>query len=122
MLAKSLKIAMVLAVVLTFFGGNAMADNRGRDGHHPTKWDRGHQNHQADNWRHHDRDHHQGARHHVVYRYYGHRHPAPATYYRPQQRVYTPHPLAPRIVFLGPIPVPVPPPPHEVIGYITGHR
>ena len=111
MLAKSIKFAIVFAVILTLFGGTAMADNRGRDGHRQTEWNRGH--------------HHQSyERHHQAYahRSYNH-HKVPRVIHRqPVRRVVKANPLAPRIVFLGPIPVPVPPSPHEVLGYLSGHR
>ncbi len=121
MLAKSLKFAIVFAVVLAFFGGTAMADNRGRGGHDTTKWDRGHQKHHVVKRDNHYRKHHQGD-HYNAHRDYGHRNPPSRPVQHPQNRVSKLHPLAPRVVFLGPIPVPVPPPPHEVLGYLAGHR
>jgi len=121
MLAKSLKFAMVFALVLAFFGGTAMADNRGRDGHHTAKWERGHQKHHVYKQPNHYRKHHQGD-HYYARRDYGHRNPPRPSVHQPRYQVSKPHPLAPRIVFLGPIPVPVPPPPHEVLGYLAGHR
>lgn len=121
MMAKFLKSVIVLAMVLTFFGGTAMADRRGRDYHHPKK---GH--------RHHLKHHHKGRSH---YHYHRHIRVAPPrdhhrrhvrvvrqrpTYRQPRYHAADPHPLAPRIVFLGGLPVPVPPPPHEVLDYLTG--
>ena len=116
MLTKSLKLAIVFLVLTAFFSGAAMADSRGRDGHRTTKWDHGSRNYHYDNRNNHhwnyDPSHHH-AQHH---------NPPPPVRHRPEYRVSTSHSLAPRIVFLGPIPVPVPPPPHEVIGFLTGHH
>lgn len=122
MLAKSLKFAMVFAVVLTFFGGTAMADHKGRDGHGKTEWNGGHANQHATPGNHHYANHHDGNHYHYAHRDYGH-HYAPRTPHPPVYRpVSRPNPLAPRIAFIGPIPVPVPPSPQEVFGFITGRR
>lgn len=121
MLVKSLKVAMVFAVGLTFLGGATMADNRSRDGYHASKWDRGNKKHQVVKRDDHYYQNHQGD-HYYATRDYSHRKPPPPSIQQPRYRVSKPHPLAPRIVFLGPIPVPVPPPPHEVLGYLAGHR
>lgn len=124
MLTKSIKFAMIFAVVLAFFSGTAMAGDRGRGGHHPTQWDRGNQKHHAYKWNKHYYKHHRGDRRYYAHhrRVDNHRKPLRAPYHQPERRVSKPHPLAPRIVFLGGLPVPVPPPPHEVLGYIAGHR
>jgi hypothetical protein len=121
MLTKSLKFSIVLAVVLTLFGGTAMADSRGRNNHNAIKGDREYQHHHDNKWGNHYRGRHQGN-HYYAHRDYGHRNLTRPVYHHPPYQVSKPHPLAPRIVFLGPIPVPVPPPPHEVLNYITGHR
>jgi hypothetical protein len=108
MLAKFIKSAIVLAVALTLFGGTAMADNRGHGGHHHHQW------------------HHQSQHYHHARPDFGHRGhvyvvPAPRPQHRPHHyQTSSLHPLAPRIVFLGPLPIPVPPPPNEVLDYITG--
>lgn len=121
MLNKSLKFAMVFAVVLGFFGNTAMAGDRVRDSRHPGQWERSRDQH-AQKWGHSFRNHRQSRHHEYAYREpYRHSH-SQTFYHQPQHQVSKPHPLAPRIVFLGPIPVPVPPPPHEVIGYLTGHH
>jgi hypothetical protein len=124
MLAKSLKFAMVFAVVLTFCGGTAMADNHGRMNHSKTQWNGGHPNQHANPVNHHYAEHHDGDHHHYAYTHRDYdRHYAPRTPHPPVYRpVYRANPLAPRIAFIGPIPVPVPPSPHEVIGFITGRR
>jgi hypothetical protein len=104
MLAKFLKSAIVLAIALTFFGGTAMAD----------RWERG---------RHHSREYHHyhpAVRPHYVHRVYVPAAPARAYYRQPQHRTSALEALAPRIVFLGPVPIPVPPPPNEVLDYLTG--
>jgi hypothetical protein len=107
MLAKNLKSVLVLAVALTFFGGTAMADNRGREDHHSQGW-----NHHAQGY-HHARPHFGHSGHVYVV--------PPRPHYRPHSyQASSLHALAPRIVFLGPLPIPVPPPPSEVLDYITG--
>ena len=121
MLSKSLKFSIVMAVILALFGGTAMADTRGRDNHHAIKGDREYQHHHDNKWDNHYRGRHQGN-HYYVYRDFGHRNLHRPVYHQCRYQISRPHPLAPRIVFLGPIPVPVPPPPHEVLNYITGHR
>jgi hypothetical protein len=122
MLAKSLKFVMVFAVVLTFFGGTAMADHKGRGGHWKTEWDGGHYNQHAHPGNHHWAKYRHGDHRHYARRDYD-RHYAPRAPQHPvRQSVSRPNPLAPRIAFLGPIPVPVPPSPQEVIGFITGRR
>lgn len=109
MLAKVLKSVIVLAVALTFFGGTAMADRRGRDGYHH------HQKHQY------HMKHHPKHRPHVVYKKYVYVAP-PRPHHRPERyQASSLHPLAPRVVFIGGLPIPVPPPPHEVLDYLTGH-
>ena len=127
MIAKSLKIGIVLAVMFSFFGGTAMADGRRGDRQHRSN-DRGyHQSNEhqgAPQYRHHNhRQYHKGDR-----RYYAHRgnvhrkHWARHNHYKhpvsrhDHRRVDKRHRLAPDFVFLGPIPVPVPPPPHVVLG------
>lgn len=111
MLIKSLKFAMVFAVVLTFLGGTAMADNRGHQGH-PGR--------QAYKWEQHYAKHNNGNPYH--YRHARRFSPPREPHRQSAHRISKPNPLAPRIVFLGPIPVPVPPSPHEVLGFIAGHR
>ena len=119
MLIKSLKPAIVFLVLTALFSGAAMADGRGRDGHHTAKWDQGSRNHHYDN----RSDHHYHHRNYNPPRYHGqHHYPPPPARHQPEYRASTSHSLAPRIVFLGPIPVPVPPPPHEVIGFLTGRH
>lgn len=109
MLAKFLKSVIVLAVALTLFGGTAMADRWSRDCHHPKK-----------------RHHYQPKHHHKVQPHHGHRGrvyvvPPRPHYRQPQYHASSVHPLAPRVLFVGPLPIPVPPPPHEVLDYLTGH-
>lgn len=108
MMAKFLKSVIVVAVALTFFGGTAMADRWGRDCKHPKKW-----------------HHYQPKRYHQARPHYDHRRhvqvvpPAPR-YRQPRHHASNVHPLAPRILFVGPLPIPVPPPPNEVLDYLTG--
>jgi hypothetical protein len=109
MMAKFLKSVIVLAVTLTFFGGTAMADRWGRDSHHPQK-----------------RQHYQSKHQYKAPPRYDHRRhvqvvPARPHYQQPRYHASNAHSLAPRVVFVGPLPILVPPPPHEVIGYLTGH-
>ena len=108
-MAKFLKTVIVMAVALTFFGGTAMADRRGRDCHQPQK-----------------AHHYQTKHHYKAHRHDNHRRHVyvapPAPHYRqPRYHASSVHPLAPRIIIVGGLPIPVPPPPHEVIGYLTGH-
>ena len=107
MLAKFLKSVIVFAVALTFFGGTAMADRRDRDCRQPQKW------------HHYQPKHRYEARHHNHASYV---YVAPPVPHYPQRQYHASnlHPLAPRIVFIGPLPIPVPPPPHEVLDYLTG--
>ncbi len=138
MIAKSLKIGIVLAVVLAFLGGTAMADGRNRDRHHK-KEDRGYHkshNHNTNQHygkfhrdRHHYRKNHRNKRHYYAHHGYGHRKHRDRHHYaahsRHNNRHYRYqglHPLAPRILFLGPLPIPVPPPPNEVLDYMSGRR
>jgi len=121
-MARILKSLIVVALAMTFLGGTAMADGRGRDRHHADKW-------QSSHWKH---DHYR-ARHHNHYRRharaenrYDHRRrhvrvvPSRPDYRHREYRASKPHPLAPRVIFLGGLPVPVPPPPNEVLDYLTG--
>jgi hypothetical protein len=119
--SKSLKFSIVLAVVLALFGGTAMADRRGSDNHHAVRGDRAYQHHHGNKWENHYRGRYQGN-YYYAHRDFGHRNLHRPIYHQSRCQISKPHPLAPRIVFLGPIPVPVPPPPHEVLNYITGHR
>jgi hypothetical protein len=121
MLSKSLKYSIVLALVLALFGGTAMADNKARNGYHPKKGNHRYQYHRENKWANQYRQRHPGS-HYNTHKDYGHRNPPRPVYHQPHYQVSKPHPLAPRILFLGPIPVPVPPPPHEVLNYIAGHR
>ena len=117
MLAKVLKSVIVLAVALTFFGGTAMADRRGRDRHHQLQKHHYHMKHHPRHYK----GHPHGHRPPVVYKEYVYVAP-PRPHHRPQRyQASSLHPLAPRIVFIGGLPVPVPPPPHEVLNYLTGH-
>lgn len=113
MMTKLIKSALILTVALTFFGGAAMADGHGHHKRHHSKWEHGQGYHKK----------HHGHRHYVqhVYRVEHYNPPRPA-YHPPRHISSQPHPLAPRIAFLGPLPVPVPPPPNEVIDYISGRR
>lgn len=123
MLAKFLKSVIVLAVALTFFSGTAMADNWRRGGHHPPK-KRYHycSKHHPKHIKHHHHGHRPAHRRYIVHQDYGPALPS-RIHYRPHRyQASTQHPLAPRIVFIGPIPFPVPPPPNEVLDYLTGHR
>lgn len=123
MLANFLKSVIVLAVTLTFFGTPAMADNRGRDGHHlPKKRDHYCSKHHPKHIKRHHHGHRPAQRRHIVHTDSGPAAP-PRHHGRPHRHQdSTLHPLAPRIVFIGPIPFPVPPAPNEVLDYLTGHR
>jgi len=121
MLSKSLKFSIVLTVILALFSGTAMADSRGRDTHHGIKADRAYQHHHDNKWDNQYRGRYQGN-HYYTHRDYSHRNLHRPVYHQSRYQVSKLHPLAPRIVFLGPIPVPVPPPPHEVLNFITGRR
>ncbi|MEJ2154917.1 MAG: hypothetical protein P8X96_06255 [Desulfobacteraceae bacterium] len=134
MMAKILKSVIVAAVVMTFFGGTAMADRRGRDAHHSKDWvhsnaKRYHKAYHHDHYRKHvraERRHNRHIRHDRYVSRHGHdrRHdhyvPKRSHYRKPRYQASSPHPLAPRVVFLGGLPVPVPPPPHEVLDFLTG--
>ena len=108
MLAKFLKSVIILAVALTFFGGTAMANGRGRDCGHYKKS------------HHYQPKHHYKARPHYDHRRHVYVAPPRPHYRQPQYHASRLHPLAPRVVFVGPLPIPVPPPPHEVLDYLTG--
>jgi hypothetical protein len=116
MLAKPLKYTIVLAVVFMFLGGSAMADGRGHDGHQPGSSNGAHQHAPGNGWHHQYAEHHQG--------YYAYHRPQRPIYHQGLQHIVVAkaNPLAPRILFLGPIPVPVPPPPNVVLDYLTGRR
>jgi hypothetical protein len=109
MMAKILKSVIIVAMAMTFFGGTAMADRRGRDYDHSQKWDHSYSRsyHRAPAYNHH------GRHDEVVSKR--------SDYRQPQYHASKSPSLAPRIVFFGGLPVPVPPPPDEVFRFLTGH-
>lgn len=128
MIAKSLKIGIVLAVTAIFFTGTAMAGGRHREDRQRHRVHGYHKEYRGKHLHHYRNPH--GKRHHRNDRHYAHgengkrKHRA-KHHYRPEQRTRHDgnrnrsnkrHPLAPKIAFLGPIPVPLPPPPHAVLG------
>ena len=124
MMAKLFKSVIVLAVILMFFGGTASAHGRGGDGKHYKKWHRSHRYHYhkaRPHHRYHHKRHIHSVRRHDHHRRHGHAVSRRSEYRQQRYKTAKPHPLAPRLIYIGGLPVPVPPPPHEVLDYLTGH-
>jgi hypothetical protein len=120
MTLKSLKIGILAAVMFTFFAGTAMAGGRDLDRHRRNDTrgyvnrTTGHENHR---FRKDHRDHKRyiAPQGHVIRGPLTHRNnQRPSTSYD-QGHHPAQHGLAPRVVFLGPLPILLPPPPHVLL-------
>lgn len=129
MFSKSIKIIMVSAIMLAFFGGTSMAGGKDRDRHsgkqgreyHKSDVQKNiHNRQRAHRKRPHDYRRHKVHRSHHVYRRYQHSHryhnSKPDYGSKHRVRVERHGSVFPDFVLLGPIPIPVPPPPHKVLG------